>query len=143
MKGEEKLWFRLAKKIGGTTVEELKARMLHTEFIRWVKEMQDEDDERDAKDWQIAVVAFEVYLLRHVVSHLFAKSIPKPKHGVKDFLIRFDKKGVSEVTRAKVAEMEALAIARSSGAANLIKDMARPKPKIKGQPLKRKGRNGS
>jgi hypothetical protein len=116
---------RLVELIGGCTVEELKCRMTHREFLRWCKRLEIRQNERDPKDWQMAVVAYEVYLLRHVVTHLFAKQIPKPKLSVKQFLVEFVKTaGVEKPTKAVLAEMEARALAKSSSVTQLIKGMA-------------------
>lgn len=135
MRGEEKIWFKLAKKIGGCTVEELKDRMLYTEFIRWCEELREEQNERDEKDWQIAVVAYEVYLLRHVVSHLFAKSLPKPQHEIKDFLVSFKAPG-KDVGKKTLAEMEAAAMVKSGSAYKFLKAALAPKDNKK---VKRNG----
>lgn len=132
------MWFALAKKIGGTTVEELKRRMTHIEFLRWKKELEEEIHERDEKDWQIAVVAYEVYVLRHVLSHLFAKTIPPVKHKIEDFLVKFEKTG--EKTKRTLPEMEAMAMVKSTKAHSIIKATV-PTPLTKGR-VKRRKSNG-
>lgn len=81
--GEEKLWFRIAERIG-CSVQRARAETTATEFLRWQRHLEEEWDEKSRLEYVMARVAYEVWCLPFRV---WGKEPPEKE--LEDFLPKF------------------------------------------------------
>lgn len=76
-------------------VAEAQRQVNPIEYLRWRIVFQIEEEEKwdtqDRADLYAAQIAFQVYLLRHIVSQMWSKNPRSPEQSYKDFVFDFKK----------------------------------------------------
>jgi hypothetical protein len=77
---------------GPAGFEVLKKTTKAKDFFRWQKYVDQERQRHDKLDHALAQLTFEVYLLRWVVTNMFAKKVSEPDYkNAEAFLVKFKK----------------------------------------------------